>query len=123
MNSGVPQGSVIGPVLFLIIANSMHVSHGSSLRLFADDARISRKISCQQDVAGLQADLDELQIWASENGMSFNDDKCVIQRFGHTNVPATYKINSVALSSIAVHKDLGVLIDSKLDSRRKLAML
>lgn len=116
-----PQGSVLGPVLFLVFINSLQVSPGTSLALFADDARISRRISSQLDVDHLQADLDCVQNWARAHGMRFNNSKCVVQRFGSTWVPVRYNINGEPLALVEVHKDLGIQIDNKLNFSNHVA--
>ena len=78
VTSGVPQGSVLGPILFLVFINDMPDCVKSCCRLFADDSIIYRSINSDEDAAILQGDLDALQKWETDWGMSFNPSKCQI---------------------------------------------
>ena len=76
VKSGVPQGTVLGPLLFLIYLNDIHhVISYSTIRLFADDARLIKKINCFNDAFHLQTDLLGIMKWAEENNMVLNEDK------------------------------------------------
>jgi hypothetical protein len=75
--SGVPQGSVMGPVLFLIFINDITDGIKSSMRLFADDSVIYRNIRSPDDQQALHHDLVKVFEWAERWGMSFNVNKCV----------------------------------------------
>jgi hypothetical protein len=72
VRSGVPQGSVLGPLLFLDYVNDIWRNIGSTIRLFADDCVIYRKIISNEDIEKLQKDLDRLGEWAIENAMKIN---------------------------------------------------
>ena len=76
VTSGVPQGTVLGPLLFLVYTNDLHSRVSSSVRLFADDCLLYRVIRDQQDAVSLQTDLNHLQEWEREWQMVFNPDKC-----------------------------------------------
>ena len=76
VDSGVPQGTVMGPLLFLCHINDLPQSVNSQVRLFADDCLLYRKISSQEDHHILQNDLIELEQWAKNWGMHFNAKKC-----------------------------------------------
>ena len=76
--SGVPQGTVLGPLLFLIHINDLPEAVSSQVRLIADDCLLYRKIHNRQDQLELQKDLNSLENWASTWGMKFNATKCYI---------------------------------------------
>jgi hypothetical protein len=71
----VPQGSVLGPLLFLAYVNDIWRNMESNIRLFADDCIIYRKITDSNDIEKLQKDLNRLGVWAVENEMKINPDK------------------------------------------------
>jgi hypothetical protein len=75
VTSGVPQGSVLGPLLFLAYANDLWRNMESTITLFADDCVIYRKIIKSKDTDKLQKDLDRLREWATENEMRINPIK------------------------------------------------
>ena len=75
VGSGVPQGSVLGPLLFLIYINDMGCSLESKISFFADDCKVMRIVNENGDIKNLQKDLDKLYNWAKEWDMSFNVSK------------------------------------------------
>ncbi|XP_076033087.1 uncharacterized protein LOC143020541 [Oratosquilla oratoria] len=81
VKSGVPQGSVLGPLLFIIhvedIDEKLKYTEASS---FADDTRLKRQITCPEDAANTQKDLNEIQIWAASNNMALNGEKFELVR-------------------------------------------
>ena len=84
--SGVPQGTVLGPLLFLIYINdiSTGLSVGTEIRLFADDSLLYRRIQSVEDSKTLQRDLDRLQLWESTWKMEFHPQKCQLLRITNT---------------------------------------
>ena len=111
--SGVPQGSVIGPLLFLILIGDIdqEVAH-SFISSFADDTRIGNGIQTNEDASQLQQDLDKVYQWATRNNMTFNDTKFDLIRYGqNTQLKEATAYNSNANTSIEAKsstKDLGV---------------
>jgi len=81
VTSGVPQGSVLGPLLFLAIVYDIWRNMESTIRLFADDCIIYRKIMNNVDMEKLQKDLDRLREWVIENAMKINPSKSKAIRF------------------------------------------
>ena len=120
--SGVPQGSVLGPILFLIFINDLPKCTACPVCLFADDSkiycRVPRGNKVKPELEGayelLQKDLDNLQEWADKWKMSFNVDKCKIMHLGYDNGKHEYNLNGITLKETKEEKDLGVLIDKDL---------
>lgn len=115
VNSGVPQGSVLGPLLFLIYINDLHAIISSSVCLFADDCVIYREISTDSDTALLQSDLISISNWCRTWLMEPNITKCKSMRVSRRNaVCPTYYLNSAPLESVHCYKYLGIHIASDL---------
>ena len=116
VQSGVPQGSVIGPALFLIYINDLPDSIQSESRLFADDTIIYRQIHTQQDCLLLQQDLQQLERWEQHWQMSFHPDKCITIRFTRKRHPIIhqYQLHNHTLSTQTNAKYLGVTFSADL---------
>ena len=117
VTSGVPQGSVLGPLLFLIFINDLpdHAT-SSTTRLFADDSVLYKRITTPEDSKLLQNDLDALVDWENKWSMRFNASKCQLLRITNKRKPilASYSIHEHELELVDAAKYLGVHIDSKL---------
>ena len=83
VTSGVPQGTVLGPILFLIYLNDINssIKHGCTLRSFADDSRLFKPISTYQDASHLKLDLQNIITWATENNMLLHQDKFEVLQY------------------------------------------
>ena len=116
VTSGVPQGSVLGPILFLLFINDMPDCVQSRCRLFADDSIIYRSINSDEDAAILQKDLDALHKWESDWGMQFNPSKCQILHVSRKKQPSThtYNIKGSVLENVRTATYLGVEFSSDL---------
>ena len=116
VTSGVPQGSVLGPLFFLVFVNDIDGGLTSSVRLFADDCAIFRVVSSKQDCDGLQADLDQLYRWTQLWQLSLNLSKCKAMRITNkrATIEYTYKLNNVLLEWVDTFKYLGVKFNTKL---------
>jgi hypothetical protein len=112
VTSGVPQGSVLGPILFLIYINDIDSGLVSKLCKFADDSKLCKNIRNGSDRDDLQNDLDSLCEWSREWQMQFNVDKCSVLHLGYKNLRYNYKLGNVDLKSAVNEKDLGVVVDS-----------
>ena len=110
--SGVPQGSVLGPILFLIYINDLDDSITSNVLKFADDTKLFRKVNTDGDKQHLQNDLDRLVKWSEKWQMLFNFGKCKCLHTGHGNLNVNYKMGDTVLGTTVKEKDLGVTISA-----------
>ena len=115
--SGVPQGSILGPLLFGIFINDLPllVDH-STPYLYADDTKCLNTISSPTDIQDLQNDLNNVSLWSLRWKLFFNENKFVHIRFCSTisNNTTTYKINDMAIDCRLYHKDLSILYSHNL---------
>ena len=116
VTSGVPQGSVLGPLLFLIYVNDMDIGISSMLSKFADDTKLIRPIRNQSDVSELQNDLTRLSKWSKDWLMNFNATKCKVVHFGPQGVEYSYFLGDSKLKFCNEEKDLGVMMCHSLKS-------
>ena len=118
VTSGVPQGSILGPLLFVLYTSDVweSLSAGTSIYQFADDVFIFRRIEGGEDHDILQSDLDEISAKCEDLGLPFNDQKTVLMRFSHKRKPDTsgYKLNGNTLLPASRCKWLGFTMDPKL---------
>jgi Reverse transcriptase (RNA-dependent DNA polymerase) len=110
--SGVPQGSVLGPLLFMIFINDLDaaVSLAEILLKFSDDTKLARVISDERDWQELQTAINGLMDWSVKWGMRFNIQKCKVMHLGRQNERRDYVMGGSTLSVTKEEKDLGVLI-------------
>lgn len=115
--SGVPQGSNLGPLLFLIFINDIADNVDCKTLLFADDLKIYTAVSGYHDAANLQNQLNKLSQWCQKNNLLLNASKCKTCSFTRKTNPILYNytINNVDLQRCEEIKDLGVTFDVKLD--------
>ena len=122
-SSSLPQGSILGPLLFVLFIDDISemINEGTELALYADDTKIWREITCDQDQIILQCDIDKLFKWSICNKMNFHPDKCKVVRITNKSLiydlpfyEHYYSMNGKILEYEGLEKDLGVIISSKL---------
>ncbi|CAM4667170.1 unnamed protein product [Lepidochelys kempii] len=122
VTSGVPQGSVLGPVLFNLFITDLGTKRGSVLIKFADDTKLGGIANTEKDRDILQEDLDDLVNWSNNNRMKFNSEKCKVMHLGINNKNFCYKLGTHHLEVTEKEKDLGVLVYHRMTMSRQCDM-
>ena len=118
--SGVPQGSVLGPLLFLVYIDDVSdilLSDGSALNLYADDMLLYKPVKSPEDFRHIQSDIDCISDWVSCNNLTLNPNKCktmIISRKRNSVSPPHLILNGTPLEQVNTFKYLGVLLSSEL---------
>ena len=125
VTSGVPQGSVLGPTLFIYFINDLpNVVKSSKVKIFADDTKVYNSIKNPDNVKCLQNSIDEMFLWTQKWLLKFNKDKCKVLHLGKNNPKNKYFIGSenerVELEETDLEKDLGIFIDPNLDFKKHI---
>ena len=122
--SGIPQGSVLGPLLFILYINDLPDTIQSNILLFADDTKIFNKVSSFEDAAKLQNDIHALNEWSDKWLLRFNTDKCHVLTLGKfDNIMYThrYTLYDDELDHVFEEKDLGVIFDMEMTFAEHIA--
>ncbi|KAK3095343.1 hypothetical protein FSP39_013497 [Pinctada imbricata] len=127
--SGIPQGSVLGPLLFVCFINDLPDSVLSSVYLFADDTKLFRAVSNKNDQDTLQNDVDNLFDWSTTWLLKFHPDKCKVLKVENKRSrpsSTSYQMNTydggrITLESVDCEKDVGVSIDSNLSFMKHIS--
>merc|ERR1712035_47130 len=122
VTSGVPQGSVLAPVMFAVYANDMVEGLGSYVSLFADDAKLLRKVEREEDCMALQQDLEKIWDWSRKWEMEFNTKKCCVVEFGRSKrrPRGVYSMGNESIKKKTEEKDLGVIITNSLSPEKHI---
>ena len=118
--SGVPQGSVLGPLLFLVFINDLPELVTNYCKLFADDTKLIGVVKNSLNQKILQEDIDKLVNWSKKWNMEFNEGKCKVMNIGgHKSIAPILSMENSSGERVVLHetmreKDLGVIVNSKL---------
>ena len=112
--SGVPQGSVMGPILFLVYINDLEDGVTGKILKFADDTKLFRKVKEIGDKQNLQDDMDTLDKWSEKWQMLFNFGKCKCLHTGPGNTGMNYEMGGTILSKTVKEKYLGVTVNANM---------
>ena len=114
ITSGVPQGSVIGPLLFVLFTNNLPETLKNLTKLYADDTKILNEMLSSASTLSLQSDLDLAFKWTQDWLVKFNISKCMVMHFGRNNKKSPLYINEKKLNITESESDLGVIFSSNL---------
>jgi hypothetical protein len=114
--SGVPQGSVLGPLLFLLFINDLDLAANevTAMAKFADDTKVGQQILSETDRDALQSALNKLCDWTDQWGMQFKVAKCKVMHFGRTNPKYEYEMRGQKLEKVDNERDIGVTVSNNL---------
>ena len=112
--SGIPQGSVQGPILFIIFINDQPDVVRSTVKIFAYNTKLFPEVRSVDGSEKLQQDLDNLVLWSQKWQLGFNESKCKVIHLGTSNTRHQYTMNATPLKSTPDEKDLGVVLDEEL---------
>ena len=116
VTSGVPQGSILGPLLFTLFINDLpdEAAYGVKVALYADDTKLYRNVSSAEHCDLIQDTLSNMHVWSHRKNIRFNTSKCKVLTVTRKKTPIAfdYTLDGTALARVSEEKDLGVIITS-----------
>ena len=118
VTSGVPQGRILGPLLFTLFINDLpdEAAYGVKVSLETDDTKLYRNVSSEEHCDLIQDSLSNMHVWSQRNNIRFNTSKCKVLTVTKKKTPIAfdYTLDGTALTRVSEEKDLGVIITSTL---------
>ena len=125
VQSGVPQGTVLGPALFIVYMNNVtEFIKSSIIKLFADDSKLIASIKDESDREKLLDDLNALIKWTDMNSMRFNEDKFQLLQIGpHNELKQPYSSNNIQIEKSSHVKDLGIYLSEDMSCKYHISQM
>lgn len=113
-NTGVPQGSHCGPLLFIIYINNLQKILNVKYKVYADDIKIYHEKNNQHDASKLQRNINNIEKWAESLKLALNPKKTHHIRFGAETYASSYFLGTTPITRVEIVKDLGLYVDDKM---------
>ncbi|KAF2357471.1 Reverse transcriptase domain [Trinorchestia longiramus] len=120
VTSGVPQGSVLGPLLYIIYINDLDVGIISKINKFADDTKLCHRAFTERDKVTIQSDLNRLLQWVETWQMSFNIEKCPVMHVGANNRHFQHTLYAIPIEIVQQQRNLGVIVTENLKHNKQV---